>query len=89
MGVARDNQGNLHYIVGSSEGSYLRAGVSLNPGEILAPGSGHAEENIIREAQQQGWQIITIGAGRDPCPYCADNLFNAGGTPATPITGPG
>jgi len=48
VGVGRDGAGNTRTVVGTSEpNGYLRPGVSLNPGEELATGPGHAEASIL------------------------------------------
>jgi filamentous hemagglutinin len=48
VGIGQDAEGNLRTVVGTSEpNGYLRPGVTLNPGEELAPGLGHAEPDIL------------------------------------------
>ncbi|NJL54042.1 hypothetical protein HC928_02000 [bacterium] len=48
---------------------------ALKTNEIMLTGSRvfyahHAEINIMNWANQMGYQIIAIGAGRNPCPPC-------------------
>lgn len=68
VGVAQDSEGKLHTIIGTSEPrGYLRPGVTLNDGEIMAVGTGHAEVDILNHAQSNGWTLLGVGAtpGRD------------------------
>lgn len=42
---------------------YLRPGVTLNLGEIVVAGAGHAEADIVNWATQDGYTVQPIGAG--------------------------
>lgn len=41
---------------------YLRPGVTLNLGEIVVAGTGHAEADIVNWAAQDGYTVQPIGA---------------------------
>lgn len=89
VGLAEDANGVRQVLIGTSEPmGYLRPGVTLNPGEILAPGLGHAEQDIINFAQQNGLNLLEVGATRPICPSCASLIKGAGATPATPLKVP-
>ncbi len=81
VGMGRDAGGNLQTVVGTSEpGGYLRPGVSLNAGEVMATGTGRAEVSIINEAGPFS-NPFYIAAGRPICPFCAaviDERSNGG-----------
>ncbi len=73
MGVGVTDDGQV--LVGTSEGGYLRKGVTLEDGETLAPGdTHHAEQNIMQWAQQNGQNLVAVGAGRPICEACDDVL---------------
>jgi hypothetical protein len=83
VGIVDDN-GTKTTIVGTSEPrGYLRPGVSLEKGEVVAPGNGHAETDIIDWAEQRERSVITIGAGRPICPTCAEEIRRVDAQPAT------
>jgi RHS repeat-associated protein len=85
VGLAEDANGASQVLVGTSEPmGYLRPGVTLNPGEILAPGLGHAEADIVNFAQQNGLKLLEVGATRPICPSCASLIEGAGATAVTP-----
>jgi filamentous hemagglutinin len=85
VGMGRDAEGSLQTVVGTSEpGGYLRPGVSLNPGEVMATGAGHAEVSIINEAGSFS-NPFYIAAGRPICPFCASAIEESGATPASPL----
>ena len=89
VGLAEDANGAQQVLVGTSEPmGYLRPGVTLNPGEILARGQGHAEENIVNLAQQNGLNLLEVGATRPIYPSCASLIESAGATPVTPLKVP-
>jgi RHS repeat-associated protein len=89
VGLAEDANGVQQILIGTSEPmGYLRPGVTLNPGEILAPGLGHAEADIFNFAQQNGLNILEYGATRPICPSCATLGEGAGATPVTPLKVP-
>lgn len=73
MGVGVTSDGEI--LVGTSEGGYLRKGVTLDDGEVLAPGdTHHAEQNILQYAGQQGIDVVAVGAGRPICDACRDAI---------------
>jgi hypothetical protein len=81
VGIAVDSSGNRHVIVGTSErNGYIRPGVSLLPGEVLATGAGgsHAEIDIKDVAEARGWTLIGVGATRPACAACQDTLDRGG-----------
>lgn len=87
-GVVEDAAGNRITVIGTSEpGGYLRPGVrdALKPGEVVVGGTGHAEVNIVRWAQENGYRVVTVGLGRPHCALCVDAITGAGGSPASPI----
>jgi hypothetical protein len=62
---------------------------TLNPGETLAPGLGRAEADIVNFAQQNGLNLLEVGATRPICSSCASLLITgAGATPVTPLKVP-
>jgi hypothetical protein len=61
VGLAQDADGMQQVLIGTSEPmGYLRPGVTLNPGEILVRGLGHAEEDIVNFAQQNGLDLLRL-----------------------------
>jgi filamentous hemagglutinin len=85
VGMGRDAEGNVQTIVGTSEpGGYLRPGVTLNPGEVVATAAGHAEVSIINEFGPFT-DPFYIAAGRPICPICAAAIEESGATPASPL----
>jgi RHS repeat-associated protein len=86
VGLAEDATGAQRVLIGTSEpGGYLRPGVTLAEGETMAPGTGHAEEDIVNLAQQNGLRLLEVGATRPICPPCAKLIEQAGATPVTPL----
>jgi filamentous hemagglutinin len=63
-------------------------GVTLAPGETLAPGLGHAEADIVNFAKQNGLRLFEVGATRPICPACASLIEGAGARPVTPLKVP-
>ncbi|XXY14092.1 RHS repeat-associated core domain-containing protein [Sorangium sp. So ce216] len=89
VGLAKDANGAQRVLVGTSEPrGYLRPGVTLAPGEILAPGLGHAEADIVNFAQRHGLRLLEVGATRPICPSCAALIEGAGAQPVTPLKMP-
>lgn len=89
VGLAEDANGVQRVLIGTSEPmGYLRPGVTLDPGEILAPGLGHAEANIVNFAQQNGLSLLDVGATRPICASCGSLIEGAGATPVTPLKVP-
>jgi len=86
VGLAEDASGARSVLIGTSEpGGYLRPGVSLLPGEILAPGTGHAEIDVLNYANQNGLRLLEIGATRPVCPGCIEGLQGSGALIVTPF----
>lgn len=84
VGIVEADNGDKTTVVGTSEPrGYLRPGVSLEKGEIVAPGNGHAETDIIDWAEHREQRVITIGAGRPICPPCAGEIRRVDAQPAT------
>jgi hypothetical protein len=89
VGVAEDASGARQVLVGTSEPrGYLRPGVTLAPGEMIAPGLGHAEADIVNYAQQNGLRLLEVGATRPICPACAAAIEGAGARAVTPLKVP-
>lgn len=89
VGLAEDASGATQVLIGTSEPrGYLRPGVTLNPGETLVRGSGHAEANIVNYAQENGLNLLEVGATRPICPACAAAIEAAGAKPVTPLKVP-
>ncbi len=86
VGVLQDASGKQIVVVSTSEPrGYLRPGVTLNQGELVVPGTGHAEADIVNWASQNGYTVLTVGAGRPICPSCAAALTGANAAPATSL----
>jgi hypothetical protein len=87
MGVAvvEDANGVRSVLVSSSEARGLRPGVTLQPGEILVRGTGHAEANIIAHAQANNLRVVDIGATRPVCVPCQDAINPTGANISTPL----
>jgi filamentous hemagglutinin len=88
VGLAEDSNGVQQILIGTSEPlGYIRPGL-LQPGEIVAGGLGHAEEDIVLFAQQKGWTLLEVGATRPICPFCAWIINVAGATPVGALKPP-
>jgi RHS repeat-associated protein len=87
VGVAEDANGVTQVIVGTSEAAgYLRPGVTIDAGELLAAGTeGHAEINILAYAGENELNLLWVGATRPICPACASFLDQAGVKAVTPL----
>lgn len=86
VGIAEAAGGDQTTVVGTSEPrGYLRPGVTLNEGEVVAPGRGHAEADIVTWAEQREQKVLTVGAGRPICTPCAEEIRRADAVPATPL----
>jgi filamentous hemagglutinin len=86
VGVAEDGAGTRAVLVATSEPRrYLRPGVTIEGDEVLVPGSGHAEQNIVDYVTARGWTLIGVGATRPICPRCASAIRVAGGIVETTI----
>jgi filamentous hemagglutinin len=88
VSVGRDEAGALRTVVSTSERrGYLRPGVTLEDGEELATGDGHAEPSGIAYMHEHGITPITVGAGRPICENCARSIRDAAAAPATELKG--
>ena len=86
VGITEATGGEQTTVVGTSEPrGYLRPGVTLNEGEVIAPGRGHAEADIVHWAEQREHKVLTVGAGRPICPPCAEHIRRVDAEPATPL----
>jgi RHS repeat-associated protein len=88
MGVAvvEDASGARSVLVSTSEPrGYLRPGVTLNPGETMVAGTGHAEADIINYARANNLRVIDIGATRPVCVPCQDAINPTGANISTPL----
>ena len=86
--VVEDQDGARTMLISTSEPrGYLRPGVELNPDEVLVPGTGHAEADIVSYANQNGLSIVDIGATRPVCSACADAIAPTGANISTPLKG--
>lgn len=88
MGVAvvEDANGVRSVLVSTSESrGYLRPGVSLQTGEKVIPGTGHAEADIVTYASANGLKIIDIGATRPVCPGCQNVIVPTGANITTSL----
>jgi filamentous hemagglutinin len=89
VGLAEDESGNRFVLIGTSERARgLRSGITLNPGEILVRGFGHAEADIINFARQSDLNLLEIGATRPICNSCAVLIEKVGATPVTRLKVP-
>ena len=85
-GVGARADGSIVTLVASSEArATLRLGVTLNTGDILVRGSGHAEQQILQAADSMGLSNLAVAAGRPICPICASAISSAGAVPASPL----
>lgn len=87
MGVAvvEDANGVRSVVVSTSEPrGYLRPGVTLQPGETVIAGTGHAEADIVSYANANGLKIIDIGATRPVCAGCQNTVAPTGANITTP-----
>jgi filamentous hemagglutinin len=86
VGRATDSSGAEKVLVATSEpGGYLRPGVTLKPGEILAAGGKHAEVDIVNFAKQNGLTLLEVGATRPICGTCASAIEEAGAKAVTAL----
>jgi RHS repeat-associated protein len=92
VGIVRDQTGSLLTVIGTNEASgYLRPAVRplIESGEIVATGSGnHAEVNVLEFAMENGFEVVTIAAGRPICVPCQNQIYGAGIEPGG-MTRPG
>jgi hypothetical protein len=86
--VVEDDTGARSMLISTSEPrGYLRPGVELNDDEILVPGTGHAEADIVSYASENGLKVVDIGATRPVCSACADAIAPTGANISTPLKG--
>lgn len=88
MGVAvvEDTNGVRSVLVSTSEPrGYLRPGVTLQPGETVIAGTGHAEADIVSYANANGLKVIDIGATRPVCASCQNVIGPTGANVTTPL----
>jgi hypothetical protein len=81
-GVLEDSRGGRIAVIGTSEeNGYVRPEVrgAVRPGEFVVPGNYHAEQNIVDFANDNGFKVIAVGAGRPISGDCAGAIFDAGG----------
>ncbi len=91
MGVAvvEDANGVRSILVSTSEpNGYLRPGVSLQYGDKVVAGTGHAEADIISYANANNLKVIDIGATRPVCANCQDTIQSTGANISTPLKNP-
>jgi len=85
VGVLNSDAGEQRVVVStSSPRSYMPRSVAVSADELIY-GHDHAEANIIEWARQNGYSVLTIGAGRPICSKCARLITAIGATAATPI----
>lgn len=88
VGIAETPQGNRVVLVSTSEANrFIRSGVAAlkRSDEIFVTGlTTHAEQNIVVFAESQGWELITVAAGRPICEVCMAELVRVGARPANP-----
>ncbi len=58
---------------------YLRPGVTLQSGEKVVAGAGHAEADIVSYANANGLKVVSVGATRPVCNSCQDIITPTGG----------
>ena len=86
VGVVEDPNGVRSVLISTSEPrGYLRRGVTLNPGETMVVGTGHAEADIVDYANAYNLKVIDIGATRLVCPPCQDVIGPTGANISTPL----
>ncbi|MFL1418200.1 hemagglutinin repeat-containing protein, partial [Pseudomonas fildesensis] len=88
MGVAvvEDTNGARSVLVSTSEPrGYLRPGVSLQEGEKVVVGTGHAEADIVSYANANGLKVVDIGATRPVCASCQNVIEPTGANVSTPL----
>ncbi len=88
-GIAEEGEADAvrrYMLIGTSESnSYIRPGVSLNPGEIVVPGELDAEQNIVNFITNNKIRLVEIGATRPVCPDCVAAIKPTGATITTPL----
>jgi YD repeat-containing protein len=83
---AEDAAGRRITLISTSErNGYLRPGVTLREGEVLVPGTGHAETDIVNYANANNLKVIEVGATRPVCSNCFGIISGAAATTVTPL----
>ncbi|HEY2785363.1 MAG TPA: hypothetical protein VGJ05_10340 [Fimbriiglobus sp.] len=59
--------------------------MTLNPGETMVVGAGHAEADIIAFARANNLKVIDIGATRPVCGPCQEVIGPTGSNISTPL----
>jgi RHS repeat-associated protein len=86
VAIVENANGVRSVLVGTSEPrGYLRPGVTLQPGETMVTGSGHAEADIVTYARLNNLRIIDIGATNRVCPACQDAIRPTGANISTRV----
>lgn len=86
VGVVQDASGERSILVSTSEPrGYLRPGVTLDPGETMVAGTGHAEADIAQYAADNNLSLVAVGATRPVCAACQSVLGPTGADIATPL----
>jgi filamentous hemagglutinin len=89
VGVVEDANGARSVLIGTSEPrGYLRPGVTLNSGERVVPGMGHAEADIANFVKANNMKLIDIGATRPVCVPCVNTISPTGANVSTPLKFP-
>ena len=84
--VVEDSNGTRKVLISTSEKrGYLRPGVTLKEGEHMVTGTGHAEADIIKYANENNLKVIDIGATRPVCPACHNVIKPTDANISTPI----
>lgn len=97
VGIAVDEKGDLQWIIGTNEPNmpgwlidiledtdhWVHAGEeSQYKSNTGTKADHHAEARVVREAKRQGWNLLTVGAGRPHCDDCWRLLTDEGVAPA-------
>jgi RHS repeat-associated protein len=88
---ATDAAGDTVYLVASSQGSLETVQIAAvgrafgNSNVILVRGTGHAEVQALRAAQELGLHPVAVGASRAICPGCAGTIIRTPAIPDTPM----
>lgn len=78
VAVAQNSSGERMVLVGTSEANgYLRPGVFLKENEVVVDGlrGSHAEVDLMKYADEQGWDIVNLAITRPPCNNCSKLLY--------------
>jgi filamentous hemagglutinin len=92
VGTAIDEAGRLRTLIATSElRGYIRGPLRalIQPDDVIVPGTGHAEADIVAFCRVNGWRLIGVGATRPICTGCAAEIAGAGAQAETPLKGGG